>query len=382
MFSNKLSAKEVAAFKDGKHRDGEGLQLEVKGGSRRWTFSYMWEGRQCEIALGKYPAMSLAQARVKRAELRDTKQRGVDPKTCTAPAVSAITFRADMQTFHDHMVAEWSVGHATEWRRSLNTVAAALMDNPTASITQADVLAVIEAIWATRNETATRVLGRIEQILDHAMAVDPIRFTAPNPCGAILKKLPRGVRPDTEPRAAMPWRNLPTFFAALRQRDEPASWALQLMLLACTPRRGEVMPATWGEIDGDRWTVPKEHMKSRVARTIPLTAPAIALLAKIKGGNDAGTLLFPSKRRGGSGLMAEDAMQVFLRDEMRQPYDVHGFRSSFTDWVADCHPTCLMAAERALDHKIGGKVQQAYLRTDLIDQRRELAVLWAEHLGA
>jgi len=383
MLKNALSAKAVASLKAGKHRDGEGLQFEVKGGSRRWTFSYMFEGRQRELAIGKYPTMSLADARAKRAELRDAKDRGIDPRTVLAGAGPArpITFHQDMNTYVAHMRGQWTPAHRAIWERSMERIAGQLMDRATARLTQADVLDVITPVWETINETAQRVLGRIEQTIEHAMAVDPDRFCgASNPCANVLRLLPR-MAVSVRPRPAMPWRELPAFFADLRQRTETAARALELLLLACCPRTGEVLPATWGEIDGNRWHVPAAHMKSGVARTIPLSMAAVAKLDSVRPVEvTPATLIFGSRRRGGSGRCTEDAMQNLLRQKMGLRYTVHGFRSSFIDWVAEVHPDRLIAAERALDHEIGNQVQRAYLRTNLLDQRRELAELWAVFL--
>jgi integrase len=383
MLTNALSAKAVASLKDGKHRDGQGLQFEVKGGSRRWTFSYMLEGRQREIAIGKYPVMSLADARARRAELREAKDRGLDPKTVLAGAgvpTSAVTFRQDVLTFLGHMRGQWKAAHLKEWQQSADRVAGALMDKPTASLTQADVVSVIKPVWDTTNETARRVLGRIDQTIDHAIAVDPGRFSGVNPCDNVLRLLPR-VSAIVKPRPAMPWRHLSRFFVELRQRPEAAAKALQLLLLCCCPRTGEIMRATWGEIDGNQWNVPADHMKSGVARTIPLSGAAMALLDSIKPlAVTPGTLIFASRRRGGSGGQTDDAMQTLIRETMALGYTVHGFRSSFMDWVAEVHPQRLMVAERALDHQIGNRVQRAYLRTNLLDQRRELAELWSDLL--
>ena len=383
MLTNALSAKAVASLKDGKHRDGQGLQFEVKGGSRRWTFSYMLEGRQREIAIGKYPAMSLADARARRAELREAKDRGLDPKSVLAGAgapASAVTFRQDVLTFLAHMRGQWKPSHLKEWQQSTDRVAGTLMDKPTASLTQADVVSVIKPVWDTTNETARRVLGRIEQSIDHAIAVDPGRFSGANPCDNVLRLLPR-VSAIVKPRPAMPWRHLHKFFVGLRQRPEAAANALQLLLLCCCPRTGEIMRATWGEIDGDQWNVPADHMKSGVARTIALSGAAMALLDSIKPlAVTPGTLIFGSRRRGGSGGQTDDAMQTLIREKMELGYTVHGFRSSFMDWVAEVHPQRLMVAERALDHQIGNRVQKAYLRTNLLDQRRELAELWSDLL--
>jgi integrase len=383
MLKNALSAKAVASLKSGKHRDGEGLQFEVKGGSRRWTFNYMFEGRQRELAIGKYPAMSLAEARAKRAELREAKDRGLDPRAVLAGAIvpnRAVTFRQDVYTFVAHMRGQWTAGSLKDWQQSMDRIAGPLMDSVTARLTQADVLDVIEPAWETTNETARRVLGRIEQTIDHAIALDPGRFNGANPCSSVLRVLPR-VSPMVKPRPAMPWRDLPGFFTELRQRPEAAARALEMLLLTCCPRTSEVMQATWSEIDGNRWNVPAEHMKSGVARTIPLNTAAVILLDHIRPVHSApDTLLFGSRRRGGSGRQTDDAMQTLIRNKMDLRYTVHGFRSSFMDWVAEVHPQRLLEAERALDHQIGSQVQRAYLRTDFLDQRRELAELWADHL--
>src|SRR3954468_3403591 len=163
MLTNALTAKAVARLKEGKHRDGQGLQFEVKGGSRRWTFSYMFDGRQRELPIGKYPAMSLADARAKRAELREAKDRGLDPKRVlagTTATAKTVTFRHDVAAFLAHMQGQWRPGHLKEWQQSVERIASPLMDRATNRLTQDDVLSVITPAWSTTNETARRVLGR------------------------------------------------------------------------------------------------------------------------------------------------------------------------------------------------------------------------------
>jgi hypothetical protein len=181
--------------------------------------------------------MSLAEARAKRAELREAKDRGIDPRLAlagvTVPA-KTITFRHDMETFIAHMRGQWTELHARYWQQSMERIASPLMDKASSGLTQADVLEVIEPIWTTINETARRVLGRIEQVIEHAMAVDPERFSATNPCGNVLRVLPR-VSTVVKPRLAMPWRQLPGFYAELRHRPETAARALELLLLTCCP---------------------------------------------------------------------------------------------------------------------------------------------------
>jgi integrase len=139
--------------------------------------------------------------------------------------------------------------------------------------------------------------------------------------------------------------------------------------------------ARWSEIDDNRWNVPAEHMKSGLARTIPLSTAAVALLDSIRPARAApDRLIFGSRRRGGSGRQTDGAMQTLIRNKLALGYTVHGFRSSFMDWVAEVHPQRLLEAERALDHQIGNQVQRAYLRTDFFEQRREPAELWVGHL--
>ena len=385
MLTNALSAKAVASLKQGKHRDGQGLQFEVRGGSRRWTFSYMFEGRQRELAIGKYPAISLADARARRAELREAKDREIDPKTVLAGAFipnRTVTFRQDKATFIAHMRGQWTTAHQKKWRQSVIRIASSLMGMTTASLTETEVLNVIKPVRESTHETARRVLGRIEHAIEHAIAIDPGRFNGGNPCKNVLRLLPR-VSAIVKPRPAMPWRDLPGFFAELRRRPEAAARALEMLLLACRPRTSEIIRATRGEIDGNRWHVPAAHMKSGVARTIPLSAAAVLLPDRVRPvQNTPGTLLFGNQRRGGSGRQTDDAMQTLIRYQMALIYTVHGFRSSFMDWVAEVHPQRLLEAERALDHQIGNRVQRAYLRTDFLEQRRELAELRAHHLQA
>ena len=275
--------------------------------------SYMFEGRQREVPIGKYPAMSLAEARAKRAELREAKDRGLDPKRLlagTVPTNRAISLRQDIDAFLAHMQGQWRPGHLKEWKQSVDRLAGSLMDKATSSLTQDDVLSAVKPAWGTTNETARRVLGRIEQTIEHAMAIDPGRFSGANPCNTVLRHLPR-VSADVKPRAAMPWRDLPAFFSTLHQWPGPDARALEFLLLTCCPRTGEIIPAAWSEIDSYKWHVPASHMKSGEGRTIPLIPAAAALLASIKP-DDASpmNLIFGSRRRGGSGRQTEDAMQV------------------------------------------------------------------------
>lgn len=382
MIKNRLNAAGVAALTKartaGKYRDGAGLQLEITGASFRWMFSYSWNGRQCSLGIGHYPNVSLAAARSTRDDLRLAKAAGLDPRAHfnkTSIPAAPVRFRQSVDDFFAHTRERWSAGHQREWLRSVNSNAAALMAKPTASLTEADIVAALRPIWGTKHLTAQRVLARISDVIDHA------RTHERNPCADVAKRCLPYVKTMVTPRAAMPWSDLPAFFQSLADRDETAAHAIRLMLLACCPRTGEVLNATWSEIVGDRWFVPAHHMKSGATRTIPLVPAAADLLAGIRPiGAQPSDLIFAADRKCASGGVARDAMQNFLRIDLALPWMTHGFRSSFADWVAENHPSHMMTAEKCLDHTIGNRVSRAYFRTDLLDARRQLADLWAAHL--
>ena len=173
-------------------------------------------------------------------------------------------------------------GHLKEWQQSVDRLAGPLMDKATVSLTQADVLSVIKPAWDTTNETARRVLGRIEQTIEHAMAVDPRPVQRPQSLRQRLAAPPSRVRErEAEGGNAMAGPPRLLLGVASARRGQRLR-ALEFLLLTCCPRTGEVIPAAWGEIDGDKWHVPASHMKSGQARTIPLTSAAIALLAGIR----------------------------------------------------------------------------------------------------
>ena len=229
------------------------------------------------------------------------------------------------------------------------------------------MLNVIRPVWETINETARRVLGRIEQTIEHAMAVDPGRFSGANPCDNVLRLLPRvsvHVQAETSDAVAGSARLLRRAAPAPGDRGTRAGTAVAYLL--SEDRRGHP-----GDLGRDR-RQPME--RARRAHEIgcrpdhPARArAAMALLDSIRPVQiTPDTLIFGSRRRGGSGRQTDDAMQTLIREKMALRYTVHGFRSSFMDWVAEVHPQRLLEAERALDHQIGNQVQRAYLRTDLL----------------
>jgi hypothetical protein len=257
----------IKSGKDGKFRDGAGLQLEMKGSSRQWFLAYSWEGRQRMIVIGKFPVLSLPQARTKAGELRAAKAAGIDPRAAfnavaapTQPIIE-ITFRDDLNTYFEKKHREWDAYYAHQWKRQLERHAASLMSLATSKITDADLMVALKTLWSSHNRTADDVLARVRGIIDYAASLDPQRFPNPNPCLRARLLLPYGLTPQVINHAAMSIAETPAFYARLAARPEIAARALQFLLLNGTPRADEVRLATWGEIAGDKWHIPRDHIK-------------------------------------------------------------------------------------------------------------------------
>jgi integrase len=390
MKHNELTAKAVANARDGKHTDGDGLQFQVKGKSKRWVLRYRWQGRDKELGIGKYPAMTLAAARARRDELSEIIENGGDPRSNAASA-STITFREDMDNFVEYNRRRWRHSHHTEWLRVMNDKAAPLMDKPSGTITESDILAIIKPMWEAKNYTASRVLNRIASVLDRARRLDKSRFPASDPCVRIRELLPQGARPETVPMRPLPWRDLPAFYAAVRNRRSVAARPLEFMLLTPCGRLNEYRRARWAEIDGDVWHVPGAHTKSKLPRRVPLTPAAVELLDAIRPTNvTPDSLIFsgrlsPSVRRNGqvdtpSGMIGDHVMQDLIY-AMGFDCHVHGLRATWSTWIADhALDQYDKAKEISLDHLIGSEVYRAYDRSDRFDQRREATALYVAYM--
>jgi integrase len=386
---NQLTAKTVSNAREGKHTDGGGLQYQVKGGSKRWVLRYRWQGRDKEIGIGTYPDMGLAAARAKRDEIREWIDNGRDP--VSGVQSGSVTFRADMENFVEHYRREWRPSHHSEWLRMMNDKCAPLMDKPSGSITEADVLAIVNPMWETTNYTASRALDRITAVLGRARGLNPARFPAIDPCVRIRELLPRGARPAPVPMRPLPWRDLPQFYRAVSDATRIGARPLEFMLLTPCGRSTEYRKARWREIEGEIWNIPAGHTKSKLPRRVPLVPEAIVLLESIRPANATpDTFIFsgrltPSFRRDGrvdrpSGMVGEGKMQELI-NHLGFECDVHGLRSTYSTWVIEREMFEFdRAKEIALDHKIGNAVYRAYQRSDLFDQRRKLSEIWVAFL--
>ena len=399
----KLTALQVARIsKRGLHNDGGGLYLQVaetkrdengleRGGSKSWLFRYKVNGKDRWHGLGPVHTISLAQAREKAGDARRLRLEGLDPiatkraarAAARVEAAKAITFDKAAEAYIKAHEAGWkSAKHGAQWTATLNTYASPVFGSlPVAMVDTNLVMKVLESIWKTKSETAGRVRGRIEAVLDWAK-VRGYR-TGENPArwkGHLDHLLPaRGKVQKVQHHAALPYGEIGTFVANLRAREAIAARALELLIYtAC--RTSEILKARWEEIDlGNRvWAIPGERMKVGLEHRVPLSDPALEVLRLMrKENNDANEgLVFPGQKRGKP--LSNMAMLTLLGRMGRGDITAHGFRSTFRDWAAERTNFAREVAEAALAHTVGNKVEAAYRRGDLFDKRRQLMGAWAK----
>lgn len=388
--TNRLTARSAATMKDpGLHADGNGLYLKISlSGSRSWTMIYRFAGKRTELGLGALPPISLAQARdavvTSKAMLRD----GIDPKAARRQVASSDqpSFGVVANELIDGIEAGWrNPKHRQQWRNTLKTYAATIWSKDVAEIDANDLVKVLKPIWLTKPETASRVRGQIERVLD-AAKVRGLR-SGDNPArwrGNLSLLLPAGKsKSASKHHAAMPFTDVPAFMARLKTRPAAAARALELTILTAA-RTGETLGATWSEFDLNArlWTVPAERMKAGKAHRVPLSDPAMAVLMALKSGVavQPGFLLFPGARP--DRPLSNMCMAMLLRRMKVSGATVHGFRSSFRDWVGETTQFPREVAEAALAHAVGSEVERAYRRGDALNERRKLMTAWADFLAA
>ena len=390
--SNVLTPLAVKNAKPGRHADGGGLHLLVKdSGARSWVYRFMLGGKSRDVGLGAagVGGISLATARDARDALRIKVKAGTDPleerqrRAADAIAeaqmkkVAGITFRSVSEIYMETNWDSWrNDKHRHQWKSTMATyVYPVIGDLPVAEVSTNHVLQILEPIWRSKAETASRVRGRIETILDAAKArgyregENPARWR-----GHIAQILPARARLTRGHHKAMPYENIPTFFAALHQREAIAALALEFTILTAA-RTGEVIGAKWDEIDLAKavWTIPANRMKAGKEHRIPLPLRAVEILKSTHELRKEG--LFPTVK---GGALSGMAMAMLLR-RIGVDVTVHGFRSSFRDWCAECTGYAHEVAEMALAHTIDNKVERAYRRGDLFDKRRRLMDDWAAY---
>jgi integrase len=376
--------------------DGHGLRLKVTANPRTGDLRKSWivrvtvkDGPVREIGLGSAFDVPLKQARERAGEVRRLARGGVDPIAARKAAVAqraaeaarAMTFRQCAEACIEAKRSGWrNAKHAAQWASTLERYAYPVFGNvPVAEVDLAMVLRAIEPIWNTKTETASRLSQRIKIVLDWA-ATRGLR-SGDNPArwhGHLDTLLPARTKVRrVRHHPAMPYDTVPAFMQSLATTDGVGAIALQLLILTAA-RTSEVLNARWSEFDLDRgvWLVPSERMKAGREHRVALSKPAVALLRRLKQGVTA-EWLFPAAR--GDKPLSNMALLKLLERAGHSDLTVHGFRSSFRDWAAECSAQPREVVEAALAHTVGDKVEAAYRRTDFFDRRRQLMEEWARH---
>lgn len=379
---NRLSARKVTSIdKAGRHADGGGLYLIVDhSGAKRWAFIYRRDEKLREMGLGGINAVTLARARELATQARADLQDGKDPIALKKATQEVPTFGAAADAFIKAMKPQFrNAKHVAQWEMTLTKYAADLRDKPVNEIATTDVLAVLEPIWLEKNETASRLRGRIERVLDAAKAKG--HRTGENPAlwrGHLSNLLPKRQKLTRGHHAALPYADVPAFVEQLRARASTAARALEFTILTAA-RSGETLNARWREIDrvAKVWTVPGERMKAGREHRVPLTPQALAILEEMaQAGAEPDAYVFPGQKEGRP--LSPMAMEMQLR-RMKVAVTVHGFRSSFRDWCSEETAFAREIAEAALAHVVGDATERAYRRGDALEKRRQLMTAWADY---
>jgi len=385
----KLTALQVSRLKKrGLYGDGGSLYLQVSAaGNKSWVFRYRITGKLRDHGLGSLDTLSLVDARDKAQVCRKMRLDGLDPieekkkqrMIAALEAARALGFGDCAEQYIAAHRSGWkNTKHADQWSRTLEMFVYPIFGNlPIADIDVTLVLKALEPIWQTKPETASRVRGRIEAVLDWAK-VRGYR-TGENPArwrGNLSHLLPAKTRVrQVVHHAALPHAELPTFWHQLSRQSGTAAQALRLTILTAT-RTGEVLGATWDEVDLDNaiWTIPAERMKAGSEHRIPLAPAAVTILVELKKVR-RGDFVFPGAKHGRP--LSNMAMKMVLRRMGRDDITVHGFRSTFRDWTAEATEVPREVAEAALAHTLADKVEAAYRRSDLFEKRQGLMENWA-----
>ncbi len=390
---NRLTARRVATEqKVGYHADGGGLYLQVsKFGSKNWVFRFTMNGKAREMGLGALHTVSLAEARTDAEQCRKMVRDGIDPiehrkrqrSQQLIEDARRMTFKACAEAYIKAHEAGWrNSKHAGQWQRTLETYAYPIFKEiPVDAIDVGMVMKVLEPIWSTKTETASRVRGRIENILDWAATrgyragENPARWK-----GHLDKLLPSRSRiRKVKHHAALPYDQIAAFMVELRGLDSVAAQGLAFLILTAT-RTSETIGATWAEFDLEKkvWTIPAERTKTHAEHRVPISDSALEILNERKGKSPL--YVFPGQRKGRP--LSNMAFLQLLKRMKRDELTAHGFRSTFRDWAAERTAYPNEVAEMALGHTISNLVEAAYRRGDLFEKRSRLMADWATYCAS
>lgn len=375
----KLSATGVrAASRPGRYGDGDGLFLVVTNtGSKSWICRVQKHGRRRDIGLGSAKKVTLAQARQRSLEVRTWMESGLDPVFEKRKAAGIPTFKEAAAKVYALNRKTWrNEKHEWQWKRTLEQLVFPMIgDVRVSEITGPMIRNVLAQIWLTKPETARRVRQRIGSVLDWAFASGYRDSEAP--MRSVTKGLPRQPHNGGH-HAAMPYGDVAVFLKELRSKESIGRLALEFAIFTAA-RSGEVREARWKEFDLPKrlWTVPAGRMKAGREHVVPLTIPALRVLQRcVEWRTTDEELVFKGNNPEKS--LSDMTLIKILRD-MKKPYTVHGFRSSFRDWTSELTDFSGEVAEAALAHAVKDKTEAAYRRGNLLAKRRELMEKWASY---
>jgi integrase len=367
--------------------DGGGLYLQVTSlETKSWIFRFALKGRERQMGLGAYPDVSLLEARDHAARCRAFLREGIDPiearkgarRKIELEAAKAITFKAAAEGYINAHSAAWkNAKHKAQWSSTLSLYAYPMFGGiPVHQIDVGLVLKAIEPIWTTKTETASRLRGRIESILDWASTrgfregENPARWR-----GHLENLLPQKSKvAEVAHHAALPFADLPDFMKALRAEESIAARILEFLILTAS-RTGEVIGARWSEFNTETtlWTIPADRMKAGKMHRVPLSGRAVQIIQNFKK-NSLGEFVFTGGKK--DKPLSNMAMLALLKRMERSDITAHGFRSTFRDWVAEKTEFPSELAEMALAHTVTNKVEAAYRRGDMLEKRALLMKNW------
>jgi integrase len=379
-------------YRIGRHSDGGGLYLSIgKNGRRRWVFVYRDRRTKKlrEMGLGGAELVSLAKARERARSARELLSDGLDPIAERKGKIDGRVpaFGQFAEELIDSLEGGWiNAKHRQQWRITLRTHAAALRALPVDKIRTDDVLNILKPIWRTKHETAKRVRGRIEKVLDAAKARNLRHGENPAAWRGNLDHLLLNSKKRVRRHPAMPIDGVPGFVCRLRQTKSMAARCMEFAILTAA-RSNEAIGARWTEIDFDAkaWTIPGfdaatgRRMKSGREHRVPLSRRALEILNEMMAAQ-TGLFVFPGRDM--DKPLSEDVLRSLMRWLGVKSATPHGFRSSFRDWVGERTSFPPELAEHALAHRIGDSVEQAYRRGDALERRREMMEAWANFCEA
>ena len=375
----------------GNHYDGDGLKLRVdKNLNKNWIVRYQIDGKTREIGLGKYPFISIKDARQKLFNIKKMIYDGIDPlelkkENQLQKQKKKINFQEMCEEFINTFQVEWTnKKQKQQWTNTLKTYTYPIIGKlPLDKINNKHICKILNPIWNTKHETATRVRQRLERIFSYCIALKNMK--GPNPAAYkdnlqhLLPNVSKIIR--VKHHRSVDYNDVPDLISELKKIKKTSSYAL-IFLIATSARTNEVIGATWKEIDlkNKIWTIPASRMKMRQEHSVPLNDTACKILNIIKKHNSSNFIFLNNRKKS---HISNDYMRLLLKTDFPEIYIKavpHGFRSSFRNWAEENFNFSRRAVELCLAHTNKNKVEKAYLRSDLFLKRQQIMNEWNNFL--